>query len=125
MKFLDSNVLAYAFYENEYQEKCRQAIREGGLVNTLNLIEAFNIIEWQMNRDIAIRAIKGLLKSNLVIANVDVNLLFEAIKRAEKNHKFKCFDLLHYITAQQYSCSSIVSYDKDFDGLDIEREEPT
>ena len=124
MKFLDSNVLAYAFYENEYQEKCRQAIWQGGLVNTLNLIEAFNIIEWQRNRDIAMRAIKSLLKSNLVIVNVDVNLLFEALKRSEKNHKLKCMDLLHYTSAQQYSCSAILSYDKDFNGLDIAREEP-
>ncbi|MEK6868081.1 MAG: type II toxin-antitoxin system VapC family toxin, partial [Nanoarchaeota archaeon] len=118
MKFLDSNILAYAFYENEHQGKCREVIRDGGLVNTFNLIEAFNIIEWQMNRDIATRAIKGILKSNILIIEVDTNLLFEALKRTEKNKKLKIIDLLHYTTALLHTCSTIVSYDKDFDGLD-------
>ena len=40
MKFLDSNVLAYAFYDNEHVEECQKAISEGGLIDTLNLIES-------------------------------------------------------------------------------------
>ena len=41
MRFIDSNVLAYAFYENEYSSRCQQIIREGGITNTVNIIEAF------------------------------------------------------------------------------------
>ena len=33
MKFLDSNVLAYAFYNNPYTEKCQRAINQGGFTN--------------------------------------------------------------------------------------------
>lgn len=124
MRFLDSNILAYAFYENEHSESCKQAIREGGVINVVNLIEAYNIIELQTNREFATRVIKSLLKSNLEIVAVDVNLFFESLKRAERQKKLNCLDLLHYTTARLSACSSILSYDKDFDGLDIKREEP-
>ncbi|MBI2632176.1 hypothetical protein HYW75_04180 [Candidatus Pacearchaeota archaeon] len=43
MRFIDSNILAYAFYENENREKCQNFIKEGGIINTVNLIESFNL----------------------------------------------------------------------------------
>lgn len=124
MKYIDSNILAYAFYDNEHQQACQQAIRDGGITNTINLIEAFHIIEWQTSRDIATRAIKGLLKSNISIIDADINLLFEAVKKAEKYKKLKILDLLHYVTAKNQGCDVILSYDKDFSDLEIKREEP-
>ncbi|MBI2108014.1 PIN domain-containing protein [Candidatus Woesearchaeota archaeon] len=124
MKFLDSNVLAYSFYENERLPECQKAIKEGGLINTFNLIEAFFIIEKETgNREIAQRSIRGLLKSNLIIAEVDVNLVFEVLKRI-KESKFSVFDAVHYTCALMNNCNVILSYDKDFDKLDIPREEP-
>ena len=45
MRFIDSNVLAYAFYENENREKSQEIIKNGGIINTVNLIEAYNIIQ--------------------------------------------------------------------------------
>ena len=124
MKFLDSNVIAYAFYKNEYTEVCQNAIREGGIVDVFNLIEAFFIIERETgNREIAQKSIKNLLKSNIQIFDVDVNLLFESIKKI--NHvKLGIFDVIHYCCAIMNNCDAIVSYDKDFDNLDIPREEP-
>ncbi len=122
--FLDSNIIAFAFYKNEYQEKCQQAIREGGIINTIVLIEAFNIIEWQTGRENAAKAIRGLLKSNLTIVDGNLNLIFETIKRAEKYKKLKFMDLLHYTTALTYACESILSYDSDFNDLNIKREQP-
>ena len=124
MNYIDSNILAYAFYENDFQEVCQQAIREGGLTNTVNLIEAFHVIECQTNRDNATRAIKGLLKSNLMIVDVNINIIFEALKKAEKYKKLKFLDLIHYVTAKNNECREILSYDKDFEDLEIKRKEP-
>ena len=124
MKFLDSNVIAFAFYENKHTEKCQSALKEGGIINIFNLIESFFIIEKEtMNRELAQKSIRGLLKSNLQIIYVDANLLFEALKRIN-NLKLSIFDSVHYSCAIINNCSSIVSYDKDFDNLDIPREEP-
>ncbi len=123
MRFIDSNIFAYAFYDNENTEKCQKIIKEGGLTNTFNLIEAFSVIEKQTNREKAERCIKGILKSNIEIINVDINLFFESLKRITK-YKLSIFDMVHYICAIMNNCDSIISYDKDFDNLEIPREEP-
>ena len=122
MKFLDSNIIAYAFYENEFQKACQQALRDGGIINTVTLIEAIHVIELQTERETAIRAVKGIMKANIEIIDVDTNLLFQTMKRAEKYTKLKFIDLLHYTTALLSDCESILSYDADFDGLEIPRE---
>ena len=124
MKFLDSNVIAYAFYKNEYTEECQNVLRQGGLVDVFNLIESFFIIEKETkSREIAQKSIKNLLKSNIQIVDVDINLLFEALKRVN-NLKLSIFDAIHYSCAVTNGCSAIISFDKDFDSLDIPREEP-
>ena len=123
MKFIDSNIIAYAVYPNENQEMCQQSIREGGILNTIVLIEAFNIIEHQTNKEHARDVIKSILKTNITIVNTDINLIFETMKRTEKN-KLRFIDLVHYTTALMYNCEAILTYDKDFNNLDISREEP-
>lgn len=124
MKFLDSNVLAYAFYNNEYMKRCQKIIREGGVADTFNLAEAFFIIEKETgSREAAQSAIRGLLKSDITIIDVNLSLFFEALKRANR-YKLSIFDLIHYTCALLSSCDSILSYDKDFNNLDIPREEP-
>ena len=124
MKFLDTNVLAYAFYSNENTDRCQAAITEGGFTDTFNLIEAFHIIEKETgSRERAQSAIKGLLKSNVDIVGVDVNAVFEALKRVDRS-RLSIFDTVHYACALINNCNSILSYDKDFDKLDIPREEP-
>ena len=124
MKFLDSNVLAYAFYENENAVKCQKAIKEGGVVDTFNLVEAFYIIEKETgSRKTAQRSIKGLFKSDLIIVEVDINLIFEALKRIQRIN-LSIFDCIHYNCALLNNCNAILSYDKDFDNLDIPRREP-
>ncbi len=125
MKFIDSNIIAYAFYENELQRQCQNAIREGGIINALVLVEAFNIIEYNSSRTYATQVIRSLLKSSLQIIPVDVNVIFETIKQTEKQKELRFIDLLHYITALQYNCEAILSYDKDFDRKVLPREEPT
>ena len=124
MKFLDSNILAYAFYNNDYTARCQAAIMTGGVIDTLNLVEAFFIIEKETGgREMAQKAVRGLLKSDIAIVDVDVNAVFEAVKRATHS-KLSIFDLIHYTSAVTSGCKSILSYDKDFDNLDISREEP-
>ena len=124
MKFLDSNVLAFAFYKNEHTEECQAALKEDGLIDVFNLIEAFFIIEKETkSREVAQKSVRGLLKSNLQIIDVDANLLFEALKRVN-SLKLSIFDAIHYSCALINNCNTIISYDKDFDNLDIPREEP-
>jgi len=122
MKFIDSNVLAFAFYDNENKERCRNLVLEGGLINTVCLIEAFNIIEAETKSpEFAVRAIRSLLKANLEIIDVDINLIFEALKKREKYNSLKFLDLVHYISARLNNCEEIASYDSDFDDLEIKR----
>ena len=124
MKFLDSNVLAYAFYRNEHTVRCQKAIMEGGVVDTFNLMEAFFIIEKETgSRETAQKSIRGLLRSGIVVADVDLNLVFEALKKSAR-YKLSIFDTIHYCCALMNSCEAIISYDSDFDNLDIKREEP-
>ena len=96
---------------------------EGGLTDTFNLIEAFFIIEKETSKLTAQKSIKGLLKSNVYIIDVDINLIFEALKRINKL-KLSIFDTIHYACALINNCDVILSYDNDFDNLDILREEP-
>ncbi len=124
MIFIDSNVLAYAFYDNDKREKCRQIIKDGGVINTVNLIEAYNIIQFEVDGEHATKSIKSLLKSNLLIIDSDINLIFEALKRASKYKNLKFMDVIHYSCALINGCNAIVSYDKDFNNFDIPREEP-
>ena len=124
MIFIDSTVLAYAFYNNDKKERCQQIIKKGGIIDTVNLIEAYNIIQFEVNREHATKSIKSLLKSDLNIVDADINLVFESLKRAAKITNLKFVDMLHYSCALIKNCDAIVSYDKDFDNLDIPREEP-
>ena len=123
MNFLDSNILAYAFYQNKFQDNCQGIIRKGGVIDTINLVEAFNIIESETNRDTAITSLRALLKSNIKIIDVDINIIFETLKRLEKYKKLKFLDLLHYMVALLNNCKTIISYDLDFNNLEIPRKE--
>ncbi len=123
MNYLDSNILACAFYDNQETKRCQKAIAEGGVTNTFNIIEAFHIIEKELNREEAKQCMRELLKGNLQIEAVDANLLFEALKRM-KTHHLSIFDAIHYTCALLNHCSAIFTYDKDFNGLDIPRKEP-
>lgn len=123
MRFLDSNVLAYSFYDHEHTLQCQKAIQQGGVINTFNLVEAFFIIEKETrNRELAQQVIKSLLKSNLIVVPVDINVIFDAVKRASKL-KLSIFDTVHYTCALAQGCTAIMSYDTDFDKLEIPRVE--
>lgn len=122
MRFIDSNIIAYSFYENDNGVRCQELIREKGITDTLNLVEAYNIIQFETNNnEYAKKAITSLLKSNLKIVDIDINIIFEALKRVEKYKNLKFLDLVHYTVALLYNCDEIASYDKDFDNLEIKR----
>ncbi len=124
MRFLDANVFAYAFYNNNHAESCQNALREGGLTDAFALAEAFHIIEMETSsRETAQKAIRSLLKLNITVIPVDVNLIFETMKASGKT-KMNVFDCIHYACIKLCGCDSILTYDKGFDDLDISREEP-
>ncbi len=125
-KFLDSDVIVFAFSNNPNKEKCRKLIySESIIINTLVLLESYSkIVTITKQTEIAVGMVKEFYRrENIEIVNFDINLLFEAIKRTEK-YSLKISDLVHYTTALLKGCSFIVSYDKDFDNLEIKRGEP-
>ena len=69
-------------------------------------------------------SIKSLFKRDSIVVDLDKSLLFESFKRIEK-YELDTFDLINYITALLNNCSKIISYDKDFDELEIKRVEPS
>lgn len=123
MNYLDSNIIANAFYDNPHQVSCQKAIRVGGVTNAINIIEAFNVLDRVIGRKAATRSIKGMMSTNVIILDVDNNSIFEALKKSEVS-KLKFMDLVHLNCALTQGCECILSYDKDFDGGLVERREP-
>jgi len=123
--FLDANVIIKAFTENKDKEKCRNRLQQPFLTNALCLIEAqHGIGVIKKNKIYASSCTKSLFKSNGIIISLDKNLLFESFKRIGKYNHLNTFDQINYVTALLYNCSTFISYDKDFDGLEIKRTEP-
>ena len=114
-------MIAYSFYDCPQKRRCRELIGQGGLVNTICFVEAFNIIQYEAGREHAEMAIRALLKSSLTVVDVDLGLVFEALKSSGKYGRLRFIDLLHYTTALLHNCSEIASFDDDFGGLEIPR----
>jgi len=123
-KFLDANVIVKAFTDNEDKEKCRSILFEDFVTTTLCLVEAQHAISIvKNNKKYGTDCIKSLFKSNGDIVQLDKDLLFESFKRIEK-YDLNIFDLINYVTALINNCTEFVSYDRHFNGLEIERTEP-
>ena len=122
--FVDSTILIKAFTENRDKHECRGIIYQKFVTNTLCLVEAHHFISLiSKSKTHAAMSIKSLFKNDCIVVDLDKNLLFEAFKRIEK-YNLDTFDLVHYTTALLDNCSEIVSYDRDFDDLEIKRVEP-
>ncbi len=122
--FVDSNVIIKAFTENDEKEKCRKALSKDFVTNALCLVEAQHSISIIKNdKFYAAESIKSLFKSQCTIIQLDRNLLFEAFRRIER-YDLTVFDLINYVSALINNCSEFVSFDKDFDNLEIKRVEP-
>ncbi len=123
MRFIDSTILSYAFYQNPHQIESQKVLEGEGITDSINLIEAFNVIENVTNRETAIKSIRAVLRSHLQVIPVDGKIVFEAMKRGQKYKRLRFIDLIHYTIALLMNCSSIVTYDKDFNDLEIPRDE--
>ncbi len=124
MNFIDANVIIKSFVDNEDKDKCRKIMSEGFVVDTLCLVEAQHVISIiKGDKAYASNCIKSLFKSRGIIVGLDKNLLFEAFRRIDK-YELDIFDLVHYSAALINNCPNVVSYDKDFDDLEIKRIEP-
>ncbi len=123
--FVDSNVIIYAFTNNDRKEACRSFLNQENLItNTLVLLESYAKISTINSEEYAADAIKGILRlGNMTVADFTNNLLFESLKRRQK-YALKIGDLVHFTTALLNDCSQIISYDGHFDGLEIARSEP-
>ncbi|MFH1396887.1 MAG: PIN domain-containing protein [archaeon] len=123
-QFIDSTIIIGAFTPNDNKEKCQNILKGGGVIDGLVLIESFDVIERiTKKRQYALKVIRTLMSSGVEIVELTNGIIFESIKRCDK-YKLRVFDLIHYTTALLKCCSNIVSYDKDFDKLEIKRIEP-
>ncbi len=124
-EFLDSNVIVYAFTTNPKKEKCRKALLELNLLtNSLVIAESISQIATITDKEQSKQALTTILKlGNIRILDLDSGMIFEAIRRNQKYH-LKLFDLIHYVSALTNNCQSMLSFDKDFDNLELPRREP-
>ncbi|MBI2107605.1 PIN domain-containing protein [Candidatus Woesearchaeota archaeon] len=123
-QFIDANVIIKAFTDNNDKEKCRMALCEEFVTNTLCLVEAqHGISTIKNNATYASNCIKSLFKGKGTIVQLDKNLLFESYRRIER-YDLNIFDLINYVTALINNCSEFVSYDNHFNNLEIKRTEP-
>ncbi len=124
MKFIDSNIIAYAFYQNQNQDNCQSILQQEEIMtDAIALVEAFNVIELQTSREMAVMAIRSILRSQLKIVDIDTNIIFEMLKKTERYKSLTCIDLIHFTVASLATCEAVISYDKDFNGLEIPRRE--
>lgn len=121
--FVDANIIVKAFTANPDKEKCRTVLSQPFVTNTLCLAEASQALSNIVNKKDAVGYIKSLLRSNAKIIALDEIFFFEALKRLDR-YQLDMFDLIHYTTAMLHQCSVFVSYDKDFDRLELPRREP-
>jgi len=122
--FVDANVIIKSFTESADASACRNVIREYFITNTLCLLEAYHAIKIIKNdEEYARECMRSLYRSHASIEDVGRDLLFEALKRISGT-PLTIFDCIHYTTAFLHNCTAIYSYDKDFDGLLIPRQEP-
>lgn len=127
MKFIDSNILISAFTNGNNTDVCINVLKKEPqlITNNLVLIETYAKLGTIIDTQYAQKTLRNLLqKENLTILSINNLLLFESIKRQRKYSTLKIHDLIHYTTALLNNCTAIISYDKDFDNLEIKREEP-
>lgn len=124
-RFVDSNVIIYAFTNSNQKQECRNILtQENLIINTLVLLESYAKIS-TINSEVYARVVARNILSlaNIRVVDFTNNLFFESIKRNQK-YKLKISDLVHYTTALLHNCSEIISYDAHFDDLDVKRVEP-
>ena len=124
-RFVDSNVIIYAFTNSNQKQECRDVLtQENIIINTLVLLESYAKISTITSKAYARVVARNILSlANIRVVDFTNNLFFESIKRSQK-HKLKISDLVHYTTALLHNCNEIVSYDTYFDSLDVKRVEP-
>lgn len=124
MKYVDANVIIKAFTQNDDQRRCREVLEKPFVTTTLCLLEAYHgISRIKSDRIYAAYCIKSLYKTHAQIIDVDRNLLFESLRRIER-YPLTIFDLVSYTVALIRNCTEFVSYDQDFNNLEIQRTEP-
>ncbi|MBI2659959.1 PIN domain-containing protein [Candidatus Woesearchaeota archaeon] len=124
-KFVDSNVIIFAFTNSSQKQECRNILNQENLVtNTLVLLESYAKITTISSEAHARAAVRNILSlANIKVMDFTNNLFFESVKRSQK-YRLKISDLVHFTTALLHNCSEIISYDRNFDGLDVKRAEP-
>ena len=130
--FIDSDVFVNAFVvlDKEKNRKSRELLGqlEQGKISAISdyfvMAETYHITSRFKGSEKAVEIIKKLLSlNNLDVVSVDSYAFFEALKRNAK-YQLKINDLIHFTVALLHNASSIYSYDKDFNGLEIKRVEP-
>ena len=121
--FIDANVIVSAFTDSENRKLCQSAIAKTFVTDSLCMVEAYNFIaKISKSKEHASESIKSLYGRGIIV-QLDKNLLFSGLKMAGSS-RLNIFDSIHYAAALLNECSEFISYDKDFDNLQIKRTRP-
>ena len=134
MKFLDSNIVLYAYlkpkegielprriiWRKERSKKILKTIDEGRedvLISTVHIGEILNILSKKLNVGSAIMFLARILNmKNIVIAEVDKNAYQEAVQIAISEN-LEPNDALALAVMNRYNCDEILTFDSDFYGV--------
>ncbi len=124
MRFIDANIIVKAFTDNKDKEACRDALNSEFITDSLCIAEAHSAIAAiKQNSEYATLCMKSMFRKHATIVPIGKDVLFEAFRRIEK-YNLNIFDMIHYTIALQGGCTEFVSYDRDFNSLEIIRTEP-
>ncbi|MDP2717351.1 MAG: type II toxin-antitoxin system VapC family toxin [Candidatus Micrarchaeota archaeon] len=123
MKYVDSNILIYAFADVSARgEACRSILNEHLATSTLTIDEVVYKIR-KKSLDLALAAVAAIENAprlELVpFVEADLPQFREFLKKGMQPR-----DSIHALTAMKSGCTVIYSEDKDFDALEIPRKTP-
>jgi predicted nucleic acid-binding protein len=112
MRFLDTNVLIYAFATDERAEPARVLVAGGGIITIQSLNEFTDVSRRKLKKDWAeIEAdIQVLLESCTMFDQVTAEAHAQARKVAER-HQLRIFDAMLVAVALAAGCDELISED--------------
>ena len=131
MYLIDSNFFIEIFLGRNKYEECVQLLNKTRQNSITLVITTFAVhsIEMIINKQKGVESSIEFLNQLLKSENIEVynTLLAEEIKVLEsmKKNKLDFDDALQLYVAKQLECRAIISFDKDFDSLEIPRMEPS
>jgi predicted nucleic acid-binding protein len=112
VRFLDTNVLIYAFATDPRAELARTLVAEGGIVAIQTLNEFTDVSRRKLNKNWAEidKGIRAVLDTCTLFEKVDFTVQAEGRRVAER-YRLRIFDAMLIAVALEAGCDSFISED--------------